>query len=292
VQGLGIVLRSLFGAALLLACLAPQALATSSSAQTTVAPSTPQSIATYCPRPLHRATRLIVVTVPAMTSVKGTLHMFERKTPASASWQRSGSPETVVVGAAGIGWAEDFDYLARKDEPVKREGDRRTPAGIFRVAGPFGFGENNLPGYTRLEAGRSFCVDDPTSILYGKIVSKQLAAKVKSTEDMSTVPGLKRALMVDYPARRGAKAGSCIFVHVWDGANQGTNARIGMPEDRVAVLQEWSSKGFTAIAVTSEDAALRFKSCLPSNTVSRGGETPALPLRKPRAEGRRADLGR
>ena len=88
-----------------------------------------------------------------MTSVKATLHTFERKTPADAAWQRSGPPETAVVGAAGIGWSEDFDYLAKKDEPVKREGDKRTPAGIFRVAGPFGFEASKVSGYTKLQPG-------------------------------------------------------------------------------------------------------------------------------------------
>ncbi|MEO8422080.1 MAG: hypothetical protein ABI457_12890 [Hyphomicrobium sp.] len=287
------MLRSLFGAALLLAPLAPQALATSSSSQAAVI-STPQSIATYCPRALHRATRLIIVTVPAMTSVKGTLHTFERRTPANAAWQRSGPPEAVVVGASGIGWAEDFDYLAKKDEPVKHEGDKRTPSGIFRVAGPFGFEPNKIRGYTKLESGRSFCVDDPTSLLYGRIVSKQLATKVKSSEDMSSVPGLKRALMVDYPARRGAKAGSCIFVHVWDGADKGTNARIGMPEERVAVLQKWSAEGFTAIAIVSEAAAPRFRSCLPLNGAMSKNEQPAtVPEPNPRrVKDQRAELTR
>jgi L,D-peptidoglycan transpeptidase YkuD (ErfK/YbiS/YcfS/YnhG family) len=236
----------------------------------------------------------MIVTVPSMTSVKAVLHTFERRTPADAAWLRSGPPEAAVVGAAGIGWSEDFDYLAKKDEPVKREGDKRTPAGVFRVAGPFGFEGNKLPGYTKLEAGRSYCVDDPTSLLYGKIVSKKVAASVKSTEDMSTVPGLKRAIMVDYPARRGAKAGSCIFVHVWDGADKGTNARIGMPEERVAVLQEWSSKGFTAIAVVSEDAAPRFRSCLPLNAATSSKETPAvMPEPHPRrVKDQRAELAR
>jgi L,D-peptidoglycan transpeptidase YkuD (ErfK/YbiS/YcfS/YnhG family) len=288
------VLRSLLGAALLLAPLASQALAVSSSSPA-AAPTAPHSIATYCPRAMHRATRLIIVTVPSMTSVKATLHTFERRTPADATWLRSGPPEAAVVGAAGIGWSEDFDYLAKKDEPVKREGDKRTPAGIFRVAGPFGFEDSKLPRYTKMQSGRSFCVDDPTSLLYGKIVSKQLAATAKSAEDMSTVPGLKRALMVDYPARRGAKAGSCIFIHVWDGAEAGTKARIGMPEARVSVLQEWSSKGFTAIAVLSEEAAPRFKGCLPLNSATSKNEQPAVvpepnPRRTPKDQ--RAELTR
>lgn len=287
------MLRSvLVAAALLPASFVSQALAVPSSSPA-VAASTPQSIATYCPRAIHRATRLIVVTVPAMTSVKATLHTFERRTPADATWLRAGPPEAAVVGDAGIGWAEDFDYLAKKDEPVKREGDKRTPSGIFRVAGPFGFEPNKIRGYTKLESGRSFCVDDPTSLLYGRIVSKEIAARAKSAEDMSKVPGLKRALMVDYPARRGAKAGSCIFVHVWDGAEKGTKARIGMPEERVAVLQKWSAEGFTAIAIVSEAAAPRFKSCLPLNGAMSKNEQPAaVPEPNPRrTKDQRAELG-
>ena len=254
----------------------------------------PEAAANFCPRPLHRATRLVIVTVPDMTSVKATLHIFTRKTPADATWERAAQPEPAVVGAAGIGWAEDFHHLAKKDEPVKREGDKRTPAGIFRIAGPFGFETSKVSGYTKLQAGKSFCVDDPTSLLYGRIVDKRLAATTKSSEDMSAVPGLRRGLMVDYPARRGAKAGSCIFIHVWDGAEAGTNARVGMPEERITVLQEWSSKGFTAIAIVSEQAADRFKGCLPINSATSRADRPDnMPVPHPRrAKDQRAELTR
>jgi len=282
------VLRSLTGAALLLAALTPQA-----SAETTTSSS--QAIATYCPRPLHRATRLIIVTVPEMNSVKATLHTFERGTPADAVWQRSGPPEEAVVGSAGIGWSDNYSYLAKKDEAIKREGDRRTPAGIFRVAGPFGFEPSRVPGYTRLSQGNSFCVEDPTSSLYGKFVDKRIAKLVKSSEDMSASPSLKRGLIVDYPARRGAKAGSCIFVHVWDGQASGTDARIAMPEDRLTVLQKWTSGGFTAIAIVSEAAAARFKGCLPLNSATSKYEQRAtVPEPNPRRaqKDQRAELAR
>jgi len=253
----------------------------------------PEAAANFCPRPLHRATRLVIVTVPDMTSVKATVHIFTRKTPADATWERVAQPEPAVVGAAGIGWAEDFNHLAKKDEPVKREGDKRTPAGIFRIAGPFGFEASKISGYTKLQAGKSFCVDDPTSLLYGRIVDKRLAATTKSSEDMSAVPGLRRGLVVDYPARRGAKAGSCIYIHVWDGAEAGTNARIGMPEERITVLQEWSGKGFTAIAIVAENATDRFKGCLPINSATSRADRPAnLPVPHPRrAKDQRAELG-
>ena len=101
--------------------------------------------------------------------------------------------------------------------------------------------------------------------------------------------------MVDYPARRGAKAGSCIFIQVWDGAEAGTNARIGMPEERIAVLQEWSSKGFTAIAIVARgSAADRFKGCLPLNSATSRADQPAnMPVPHPRrAKDQRAELAR
>jgi len=283
------VLRSLTGAALLLALLTPEVSATttatalSASKASTATTRTPQAIATYCPRPLHRATRLIIVTVPDMTSVKATLHTFERKSPADATWRRSGPPEPAVVGSAGIGWSDPYVHLAKKDEPIKHEGDMRAPAGIFRVAGPFGFDKSTLAGYTKLVPGNSFCVDDASSRYYGKIIDKRLVKSVRSSEDMSAVPALKRGMIVDYPARRGTKAGSCVFIQIWDNDSAGTKARIGMAEDRLQVLQKWSAQGFTAIAIVTEAAASRFKGCLPINAASSKYEQPAvLPEPHPR----------
>ena len=57
-------------AALLVAALAPDAGAT-----------------TYCPRVLHRATRLLVVTAPDMNTTKATLRTFERALP-NGRWRR------------------------------------------------------------------------------------------------------------------------------------------------------------------------------------------------------------
>ena len=79
--------------------------------------------------------------------------------------------------------------------------------------------------------------------------SGSAAASVKQSEDMSADPSLKSGMIVDYPARRGAKAGSCIFMQVWSGDAVGTDARVGMPNDRMTVLQKWSAQGFTAIAI-------------------------------------------
>jgi L,D-peptidoglycan transpeptidase YkuD (ErfK/YbiS/YcfS/YnhG family) len=266
-KGPFIVLRSALGAAALIAVLAPDA------------------GAGYCPRPLHRATRLVIVTVPDMTSVKATMHTFTRKSPAAATWERNGQPEPAVVGVAGIGWGQTFASYAKKDEALKREGDKKTPAGVFRLGPTFGFEMQKIAGYVRLQPGKSFCVDDPSSVQYGKIVEKAAAKGAKSGEDMAAIPSYKRGIVVNFPALRGAKAGSCIFVHVWDGDSVGTSGRVALPEDRVAALQEWSGKGFTAIAILAEDAADRFKGCLPLNSATSSSDKPAaVPMPHPRRE--------
>lgn len=268
--------RPLFGAAFILALLAVDA------------------SANYCPRALHRATRLVIVTVPSMASVKASMHTFERRSPA-AGWERRSEPEPAVVGAAGIGWGQTFASFAKKDEPVKREGDKRTPAGVFRLGPTFGFEIQDIAGHVKLLPGKSFCVDDATSPQYGRIVERSKAAEAKSGEDMATFPLYRRGIVVNYPALRGAKGGSCIFLHVWGGDSVGTASCVALPEARVADLQSWSGTGFTAIAILAEDAANRFKGCLPLGTATSRHEEPATPLRNPRrkgGDGRRAELSR
>lgn len=259
------MLRSSLGAATLLALFATDAVAS-----------------TYCPRPLHRATRLIVITVPDMNSVKATMHTFERETPADATWRRAGPPEPAVVGSAGIGWAKTFSHLGKKGEPIKMEGDKRTPAGIFRLSGSFGMEQRRLRNFVKLAPGRNFCVRDPRSAYYGQVIERSRLRSLRGAEDMAQNATLRRGIFVDYPALPAAKAGSCIFLHVWESDATGTEGRIAVAEDRVNVLQDWIGTGFSTIAIITEDTAKRFKHCLPINAKSNSYDRPAsVPMRNP-----------
>jgi len=224
----------------------------------------PQAHAGACPEILDGATRLVLISVPDMNSTKATMQTFERDSP-TASWKRSSKPEPCVVGARGIGWGDPFRSFAKGDEPVKREGDQRTPAGIYRLGASFGFAKTNRPGYLHLTPGRNFCVNDPRSPLYGRIVPRSTAGTKVSGEDMVDFPLNKRGLVINYPPNPAAKAGSCIFVHVWGGEGVGTAGCVALPEARVAHLQEWTRKQqHAAIAILDEDGIGRFDGCLPS----------------------------
>ncbi len=242
--------------------------------------------AKYCPRVLYRATRLVIVSMPNMELTKADVRTFERKSPA-ARWEARSKREPAVVGMNGIAWGNPYISYGKKDEPVKREGDHRTPAGIYRFGATFGFSAAKLPGHLQLAPAKQFCVEDAGSRYYGKIVPQSVVDEKTNGEDMATYPLYKRGLVIDYPPRPRSKAGSCIFLHVWGGDGVGTEGRVALPEERVAFLQQWAESRFTAIVIVSEDTVDRFKGCLPvSNTVSQAPPVAVpLPERKAAAQG-------
>lgn len=218
--------------------------------------------AAACPEVLGEAKRLAVVSVPDMGTTGGTLRTFER-VDASAAWRETGGPQSVVIGQSGLGWGHPFAALARPGEPVKREGDTKTPAGIYRLGATFGFDAAERAGHMQLTPGVEFCVDDTGSPHYGRIVKRSEAGAGTRGENMGAEPLYRRGLVIDYPPNAADKAGSCIFLHIWAGAGQGTAGCVAMPEPGVARLQEWAGGGGAAIAIVSEDTADRFAGCLP-----------------------------
>src|SRR2546427_6416951 len=117
------------------------------------------------------ASKLILVSTEHMRATAGTLQIFERP-ELSAGWKGAASPERVVIGYNGLGWAHPFRDKAINDEPLKFEGDKRTPAGIFQLGAAFGFSATDKSDYFQLKYSETFCVNDPRSPHYNKIVPR------------------------------------------------------------------------------------------------------------------------
>jgi L,D-peptidoglycan transpeptidase YkuD (ErfK/YbiS/YcfS/YnhG family) len=67
---------------------------------------------------------------------------------------------------------------------------------------------------------------------------------------------------VDYPTDARARAGSCIFIHVWRSPTTGTAGCVAIPEARVVALQEFAAGG-AALAILPRRALDRLPGCLP-----------------------------
>jgi L,D-peptidoglycan transpeptidase YkuD (ErfK/YbiS/YcfS/YnhG family) len=215
-----------------------------------------------CPEPLAGAQRLVLVTVPSMGSAAAaTMRLFERP-EGDASWRLVQAAEPAMLGARGAAWGAGFHHLARDGEPVKREGDQRTPAGLYALGPSFGFAASPLPGYRQLDAG-TVCVDDPASSAYNTITSRAIVGAAVSAENMRRSPLYRRGIVVQYPTDRAARAGSCIFIHLWKNPTSGTAGCIALPEARVAALQDFATRP-AVLAVLPESTLARLSGCLPS----------------------------
>src|SRR5688572_27782019 len=121
--------------AALVACLATRA------APTAAAP------ATAPPPALARAAQLLVVRTATWDTTGGSLRRYSRD--ASGAWRAEGARIPVVVGRTGLAWGVGVAPDAA-DEPAKREGDGKAPAGLFPLGTAFGFAPSAAALRTRL----------------------------------------------------------------------------------------------------------------------------------------------
>ena len=222
-----------------------------------------------CPAPLAEARRLVLVTAESMNATAASLQRFERAAPKDP-WQPLGDAEPALVGKSGMGWSHFFRELRRGSEPVKVEGDKRAPAGVYPIGRSFGTVPSSRPGHLQI-ASDSVCVDDPSSPAYNTITSRAKVGPKVHAENMSrALPMYRRGLLVDYPTDGKARAGSCIFIHVWKSPASGTAGCVSLPEARVEALQDFSAPG-AVLAILPRAALGRLAGCLPAVAAARSG---------------------
>lgn len=185
------------------------------------------------------AQQALLVTVPGWNSVDGTLRRFEKQ---DGKWQEVGEKFPIVVGKSGLGWDGITDPPSASGQPIKKEGDGRSPSGIFKITELFGF-EPGLEAQMPYRPLTEFteCVDDASSQAYNQIVDRREIPHPdwNSSEKMRTIDVYRIGGVVDYNSPKIPAAGSCIFLHIWKGPSHGTAGCTAMEEDHVKELAGW-----------------------------------------------------
>lgn len=208
------------------------------AATTPVAPVTQAA-----PTPLDGARQLVLVVTPAWDSTSGTLRRFVRDSDTDA-WRPLGSVVPIVVGRTGLAWDES-QVRPTASDPVKREGDGRSPAGAFALDTAFGFDIRQIVSWVRLPyvqlRGGTECVDDARSVHYNTIVNRDSVARVdwSSSERMREIEQYAYGVHVAYNAPPRAGRGSCIFLHIWGGPRSVTAGCTAMELDALKSLMGW-----------------------------------------------------
>lgn len=245
--------------ALFLLCFAPFVAATVPAASQ---PAAPQVFA-------HSAQMIVVVT-PGWDAVEGRLERFERADP-HESWRSVGEPIPIVVGGKGMGWGiglidAGYPGVRVESEPIKTEGDGKSPAGIFALGTAFGDAAQPLPGiklsYLVLTPSTE-CVDDVSSKNYNRIVDRStVEPDWNSSEHMRDVGESYRwGIVIDHNATvPGGTAprpggGSCVFLHIWHSSDQGTAGCTAMTRNNLESLLLWLDPSRLPVLVQLPESA-------------------------------------
>ena len=151
---------------------------------------TPTVTAPHPSTPLENSSQLVVVTTPTWDATSGSLWRFDR---APNGWHLLDGPTPIVVGRTGLAWGRGFENAsANLNDPIKHEGDGKSPAGIFPLDTAFGFGPaSELPSlrlpYVQLQPTTD-CVDDTASVHYNTVVDRGAVSAV----DWSSAEHMRR----------------------------------------------------------------------------------------------------
>ena len=198
---------------------------------------------------LASALQLIVVTTANWDAVEGTLQRYERREP-RGPWNPVGGPVVIVVGEKGMGWDNRLvrtggPAMRGPLDPVKKEGDGKSPAGAFGFGTAFGDQAQAPPGwslaYTPLTPTVE-CVDDIGSRSYNQIVDRdRVTADWNSSEHMLSVGHAYRwGVVIDNNGNPTVPAaGSCVFMHIWSGPGKGTAGCTAITERELESILAW-----------------------------------------------------
>jgi D-alanyl-D-alanine dipeptidase len=197
--------------------------------------------------------QLVLVITDSVQDTLGTLMYFERENATSA-WTRAGDTIAVAIGRHGLGWGRGLhNDKDRADLPFKKEGDGKSPAGVFTLSAVFGYQPADQMSTIAMPyihvTDMTECIDDPSSRYYNQFVSRDQIERTgqvdwQSSEKMSKA-GIyyELGVVVDHntdPIKKGA--GSCIFLHNWAHPNEKTAGCTAMSPQNMKKIVVWLDK--------------------------------------------------
>ncbi|MCD6038984.1 MAG: hypothetical protein K0S27_384 [Gammaproteobacteria bacterium] len=205
----------------------------------------------FKPNKWQGSQQLLLVLSPAWYSVQGTLQRYERCASNHAWCLVDKEPIPVVVGKKGMGWGVEWvqQHGMPLLEPIKKEGDGRSPAGVYSLGSAFGFSavpRSIIPSikwpYLALKT-TSICVDDQVSSYYNQLIDTRTVAhwkgKINGEGMRAIIPQYTWGVVVNYNKDNLKGAGSCIFMHIWTNAYHGTAGCVAMEQDKIMHVLGW-----------------------------------------------------
>jgi len=205
----------------------------------------------------------LLVTSSEWSAPDGRLQRWQRG--AADVWQAVGAPIRVSLGRSGLGWGLGLHRAGQG--PSKREGDGRSPAGVFSLGAAFGYAAAPPEGVTvayRSADERDYFVDDVASEDYNcwRRIADEDANEPKSRwasfERMRRDDDLyELGMIVEHNGDGAPGAGSAIFLHVWRGPGSPTSGCTAMSRGDLLELLRWLDPSAFPVLIQAPIDALR-----------------------------------
>lgn len=205
-------------------------------------PRLPRNLAPSIPATCHQ---LILVLSPKPDSLHAQMTLLERPWD-NGPWRLHHGPMPATLGRAGLGWGTGLHRTSPPQNfPIKTEGDKRSPAGLFRIAEAFGMAPPNqathlhLP-YTHL-TDHTIGVDDVTSKYYNQIVDdREVLRDWMSHEAMNRHTKLYQwGAVIAHNPDCIPGLGSCIFLHLTPGGDKATAGCTSLNAEDLQTTLRW-----------------------------------------------------
>jgi L,D-peptidoglycan transpeptidase YkuD (ErfK/YbiS/YcfS/YnhG family) len=205
--------------------------------------------------PVPAASRQLVLSISeSWGATTARVRRYERSS-ATTAWTPVGAEVTASLGRRGLGWGRGLHAVDGLLGPSKREGDGKSPAGVFDLRSATGYAATP-PAGTKLPYRAAThtlrCVDDTASAFYNQLVDE---ARVKrdwsSAEDMRRPDDLYRLVVWvghnDAPVE--VPGGSCIFLHLRASPTATTEGCTAFDQAPMLALLTWIDPALRPVLV-------------------------------------------
>ncbi len=173
----------------------------------------------------HNCRQAVVGITNGWNSSRATLSVYEKN---GHHWQLVGKPWQARLGRNGTAWGHGIHPRVKSTAPVKREGDRRAPAGIFKIGGAYGYARQIARHprlYYRTITPRDLWIEDRASPHYNRHIilkrppratweKKGQMRQNDHAHSLKLYIGHNDAILGGRPV---PGLGSAIFFHIWRG---------------------------------------------------------------------------
>lgn len=195
---------------------------------------------------LPKHTQMIVVVSDDYDTSDAKLQRYVLQ---NAKWQKVGKEINIKIGKNGMGWGLGIHNTPKDAKIIKKEGDGKSPIGIFELGFAFGYEPFDVKYPYNVMKEYHHCVDDGKSMFYNQIINSnmRMVKDYTSYENMKFAANYyKYGIVVKHNPNNIPSSGSCIFMHIKDIPTTGCDA---MSESEIKEIISWLKKESNPILV-------------------------------------------